>query len=158
MKDSKNILIKKCITNHSVIAEIGVAKNKVDSLADYISAHPEMTNDDIIERLAGISYDLKQRSMNTKCKKIMNESALADLYKDSASFKCKGFAISDHAIVRYLQRAMGVDMKELVSTIIGEIDLSHKPTGVGVYRVNNTVKDVKYLIDGKVVITVIEGY
>jgi hypothetical protein len=157
MRDSRKSAVNKCITSRVVIDEIGVAKNKVDSLADFLSSHITTSNMEIIKRLNDISDSLKQRSMKAKFKQTVNESALVDLLKDGSSFKSNGYSISDHAFMRYMERAIGVDMKELTNTMISEIDSDNIPTGNGVYRVNNTKKDVKYLMNGKVIVTVLDN-
>ena len=154
MKDSKKIAVSKCIASRVIVDEIGVAKNKIDSIANYISNHPDMTNDEIIERLMDASVELKHRSMKAKCKMTLNDSALGDILKDGSSFKTSGFHISDHAMLRYMQRGIGVDLNELANTMIEEVNVAGSPTIEGTHRINNPVKNIRYLMYGKVVVTI----
>lgn len=64
----------------------------------------------------------------------------------------KNLTVSDHAIVRYLERAMGVDTEPTRQMIIGKIGGSVKTLGDGKYPIedgvtaivaNNTVVTIK---------------
>lgn len=65
--------------------------------------------------------------------------------------------ISDHAIIRYLQRVYKFDLDGLIAQIVPDtIDKAVKTIGDGGYLVNDKIGSYKLIIRGGVVTTILD--
>lgn len=91
----------------------------------------------------------KRDALNEKIRDI--ESTLAHLNIEIAKLNIK-IDISDHAIVRYVERVHGIDMKKMKNKIITkDLKKEVKKGGNGTYIVG----DFKVVVRGGVIVTIL---
>lgn len=72
-----------------------------------------------------------------------------DIYKIEQ--KSDGLRVSDHAIVRYVERVLGVDTEDICKEIIDKVDVMHNQLGNGKYPIGHGSKAV---INQGVIVTI----
>lgn len=74
---------------------------------------------------------------------------------DSFTVNEDKLVVSEHAIIRYIERSIGIDRKEIIETILEEMRVdSYAKLGDGKYPIG---KKLKAVIKSGVVVTVVNG-
>ena len=97
---------------------------------------------------------LIQSEIENKKKEFNNKKQLSNNLKAKIeNLNEEGLIISEHAILRYIERVIGLDMEELKAKILDESIVSyHRELGNGVYPLTNT--DKKAVIKNNTIVTI----
>ena len=119
------------ISNQTTLKGLQTRKSKVDAEIQLIST-----------------------DVNSKKKELTNKKHLSNSLKQQIDkLKSDDLIISEHAILRYIERVIGLDMDELKAKILDESIISyHKELGSGVYPLSNT--DRKAVIKQNTIVTI----
>lgn len=122
---------------HEQMVEVINLTDDEDELIDLIADSNSMckqAQNDLLYRQA------EMRLIKTKLKKVREKS--------------EGVRVTDHAMVRYLERVIGMDIEALRADILSKIPSDYDWKDTRVEYLNIDVGDLRYVMRDKLVITV----
>lgn len=151
-------MFRNVISFKTSVRDIGRCKKELNNLKDdiVVGMSIEDINTLIDEKISNINFitnELKQRA-------VASDSRFNDYLKNhSSQRRVNGITITDHAIVRYLERAMGVDIKALMCDMLDSAHVTpermeRRNTHTAVWFTSSS-KGVKLIAYGKNIVTVI---
>lgn len=151
-------MFRNVISFKTSIRDIGRCKKLFGDLSRDIN--DDMTADEIRELIQEKMIEIDFITNELKKRAVASDSRFKDyLKKNSSQKQLNGITITDHAIVRYLERGMGVDLNALMQDMLDSAHITAERMGK---RTTHTAiwfhaveKKVKLIAYGKNIVTVI---
>jgi hypothetical protein len=151
-------MFRNVISFKTSIRDIGRCKKLFGDLSHEIN--DDMTSDDIRSLINDKLVEIDFITNELKKRAVASDSRFKDYLKNHSSQKqVNGITITDHAIVRYLERGMGIDVNALMQDMLDSGNITAERMGA---RTTHTAiwfsapeKNIKIIAYGKHIVTVI---